>query len=241
METRHPSSWKSVDLFLVLASLLVLLPCLYYPYASLSPDLGFNASPADWKVVSTDPCNHRPESCLETGDEILSIEGVDFYHFSHDRWMSIAKLFGDDGIGRVRLARNGQPMTLDIKVRASHVNLWQALLLIVAPLIFWLMGTVIVIFLRPRDERWLILVLFAYVTAVWIAAGSGQRTGGSPVVFHAVIWFFLPLPFHLHTILPSEIFGRRVRRALQIFLYALFAGLGLLASPSLLGGVSYAR
>jgi len=240
METRHPSSWKSVDLFLVLASLLVLLPCLYYPYASLSPDLGFNASPADWKVVSADPCNHRPESCLETGDQILSIEGVDFYHFSHDRWMSIAKLFGDDGIGRVRLARNGQPMTLDIKVRSSHVNLRQALLLIVAPLIFWLMGTVIVIFLRPRDERWLILVLFAYVTAVWIAAGSGQRTGGSAVVFHAVIWFFLPLAFHLHTILPSEIFGRRVRRALQIFLYALSTALAILDAQLRLEGISYA-
>jgi two-component system cell cycle sensor histidine kinase/response regulator CckA len=240
MEARHPSSWKSVDLFLVLASLLVLLPCLYYPYASLSPDLGFHASPADWKVVSADPCNHRPESCVEVGDQILSIEGVDFYHFSHDRRMSIPNLFGDDGIGRVRLARNGRLMTLDIKIRSSHVNLRQALLLIIAPLIFWLMGTVIVIFLRPRDERWLVLVLFAYVTAVWIAAGSGQRTGGSAVVFHAVIWFFLPLAFHLHTILPSEIFGRRVRRALQIFLYALSAALAILDSQFLLEGISYA-
>ncbi|MFL6259589.1 MAG: ATP-binding protein [Thermoanaerobaculia bacterium] len=229
-----------MDLFLVLASLLVLLPCLYYPYASLSPDLGFIASPADWKVVSAELCNHRPESCVKVGDQILSIEGVDFYHFSHDRRMSIANLFGDDGIGRVRLARNGRLMTLDIKIRSSHVNLRLALLSIVAPLIFWLMGTVIVIFLRPRDERWLVLVLFAYVTAVWIAAGSGQRTGGSAVVFHAVIWFFLPLAFHLHTILPSGIFGRRVRRALQIFLYALSMALAILDSQLLLERLSYA-
>jgi two-component system, cell cycle sensor histidine kinase and response regulator CckA len=240
MEARHPSSWKRADLFLVLASLLVLLPCLYYPYASLSPDLGFIATAADWKVVSAEACNHRPENCLEVGDQILSIEGVDFYHFSHDRWMSIAKLFGDDGIGRVRLARDGRLMTLDIKIRSSHVNLRQAMLLIVAPLIFWLMGTVIVIFLRPRDERWLVLVLFAYVTAVWIAAGNGQRRGGSAVVFHAVIWFFLPLAFHLHTILPSEIFGRRVRRALQISLYALSAALAVLDAQFLLDGISYA-
>ena len=32
MDTRHASSWKTVDLFLVLVSLFVLLPCLYYPY-----------------------------------------------------------------------------------------------------------------------------------------------------------------------------------------------------------------
>ena len=85
---------------------------------------------------------------------------------------------------------------------------------LLAPLIFWLMGTVVIIFLRPRDERWLVLVLFSYVTAVWIAAGLGQRTAGAAFVFHAVIWFFLPLSVHLHTILPSELFGRRVAASL---------------------------
>ncbi|HET9208900.1 MAG TPA: response regulator [Thermoanaerobaculia bacterium] len=241
MDTRHASSWKSVDLFLVLVSLLVLLPCLYYPYAALSPDLGFTASPADWKVVSGEPCRHPPENCVEVGDQIVSIEGVDFFQFSHDRRLSIARLFGKDGVARVHLLRNGRPLTHDVKVRSSHVEDFnQVLLSIVAPLIFWLMGTVVVIFLRPRDERWLVLVLFSYVTALWIAAGSGQRAGGAAVVFHAVIWFFPPLAFHLHTILPNEIFGRRVRRALQIALYAFSTVLAVLDAMYLLEGFSYA-
>ncbi len=240
MDTRNASSWKSADLFLVLVSLLVLFPCLYYPYAALSPDLGFTASPADWKVVSAEPCNHRPENCLEVGDQVLTIEGVDFYRFSHDRRMSIGGLFGDDGVGRVRLIRNGREVTRDIKAKSSRVNLRQTLLSIVAPLIFWLMGTVVVIFLRPRDERWLVLVLFAYVNAVWIAAGLGQRAGGSAIVFHTAIWFFTPLAFHLHTILPSEIFGRRIRRSLQAAMYALSTALAVLDALFLLEGFSYA-
>jgi PAS domain S-box-containing protein len=229
METRHASSWKIVDLFLVLVSLCILFPCLYYPYAALYPDLGFVASPADWRVVHAEKCTRSRETCLETGDQILAIGKVDFKTFSHDRRISTAGLFGRDGRATVRLLRNGQPLTLDVRVRADRVqDLKQVLLSTIAPLIFWLMGTVVVIFLRPRDERWLVLVLFSYVTALWIAAGVGQRSAWAAVVFHAVIWFFLPLSGHLHTILPSEIFSRRVRRSLQVFLYLLAAVLAVL-------------
>ena len=108
------------------------------------------------------------------------------------------------------------------------------LLSTIAPLIFWLMGTVVIIFLRPRDERWLVLVLFSYSIALWIAAGIGQRAGWAALVFHAVIWFFLPLAVHLHTILPSELFGRRTRRILQISLYAVSALLAVLDALFLL-------
>jgi PAS domain S-box-containing protein len=239
MDTRHASSWKTVDLFLVLASLFVLFPCLYYPYAASSPELGFILSPSDWKVVSSQPCLHSPETCLEVGDQILAIEKTGFEEFSHDRRISVAHLFGTDGVARVRLIRDGQPLVRDVRVRSWHVDRPQVLLSTIAPLIFWLMGTVVIIFLRPRDERWLVLVLFSYSIALWIAAGIGQRAGGAALVFHAVIWFFLPLAVHLHTILPSEIFERRTRRALQISLYALSALLAVLDALFLLEGYAY--
>jgi len=241
MDTRHASSWKIVDLFLVLVSLLVLFPSLYYPYAALSPDLGFVASPADWRVVHAEKCRRSRDTCLEIGDQILSIGGVDFQRFSHERRLSISGLFRRDGGATVRLLRDGKLLTLDVRVRSSHLeDPKQVLLSILAPLIFWLMGTVIIIFLRPRDERWLVLVLFSYVTAVWIAAGIGQRAGGAALVFHTVIWFFLPLSVHLHTILPSEIFSRWARRSLQISLYGLATVLAVLDALFLLERFSYA-
>ena len=116
----------------------------------------------------------------EVGDQILSIQGIDFEQFSHHRRISIADLFG----ARRRGARPPGSGTAsrwprDVRVRPGTSDRPQVLFSTVAPLIFWLMGTVVIIFLRPRDERWLVLVLFSYVTAIWIAAGIGQRAAGA--------------------------------------------------------------
>jgi two-component system cell cycle sensor histidine kinase/response regulator CckA len=240
MDARHPSSsWKTSDLFLGLVSLLVLLPCLYYPYAAASPELGFTLSGTDWKVVSAYPCIWSPEKCLEVGDKVISIGGVDFHRFAFDRSLSLSDLFGKNGVARVQLVRDGRLLSRDIRIRAERMELSQALFSTVSPLIFWLMGTVVIIFLRPRDERWLVLVLFSYLTAVWIASGSGVRKDGSAFVFHAVIWFFLPVAFHLHTILPVEIWGRRLRRTLQALLYGVSLVLAVLDAAFLLQRFEY--
>jgi PAS domain S-box-containing protein len=227
---------KTEDLFLVLVCLLVLLPCLYYPYASVYPDFGFTLSQTDWQVASAPACEGDPDSCLRVGDRLIAIEGVTLQQFVRDRSLSIAQLFGSDGVARIRLVREGRLETHDIRVRAQRLQLAHVAVLVVTPLIFWLMGTVAVIFLRPRDERWLILVLFSYDTALWIASGVAQRTAGSAHVFHAVIWFFLPLSFHLHTILPDELFPRRLRRGLQGALYGAAGVLTVLDALLLLQG-----
>jgi two-component system, cell cycle sensor histidine kinase and response regulator CckA len=210
---------RTADLFLVLVCLLVLLPCLYYPYTGVSPDFGFSLSLSDWKVVTSDPCAGPPDTCLEVGDQLVSIEGVTLPRFIRDRSLSIPNLFGSDGVARIQLIRDGKFQTHDIRVKAKRVQLGSVAVRVMTPLIFWLMGTVAIILLRPRDERWLILVLFSYDTALWIASGVAQRMAGAAHVFHAVIWFFLPLSFHLHTILPNELLGRRLRRGLVAGLY----------------------
>lgn len=223
MSARHFSFWNTADLLLVLVCLFVLVPCLYYPYVGIHPDFGFTLSLTDWKVASAPPCEGDPDTCLKVGDRLISVEGVGLEQFLHDRSLSIPGLFGSDGIARIQLIRDAELQTHDIRARAKRLNLAQMFFTMAGPIIFWLMGTVAVIFLRPRDERWVVLVLFSYDTALWIASGLAQRTAGSAYVFHAVIWFFLPLAFHLHTILPNELFPARLRRVLQASLYGLAA------------------
>ena len=234
MGARHFSFRRTADLFLIFVCLAVLFPCLYYPYAGIHPDFGFTLSLADWTIVTARPCQGPPGSCLQIGDRLLSVEGVTFQQFTHDRGLSVPKLFGSDGVARIQLMRDGKVQTRDIRVRAERIALGHLAVVVVTPLIFWLMGTVAVIFLRPRDERWLVLVLFSYDTALWIAAGQAQRTAGAAYVFRAVIWFFLPLCFHLHTILPNELFARRVRRGLLTALYGISAALAVLDALLLL-------
>jgi PAS domain S-box-containing protein len=237
MNTRHSSSaWKMADLLLVVVSLLVLVPCVYYPYRyASSPDVGFTLT-YDWRVVSAYPCKGSPETCLQVGDRVISIAGVDQDRFARDRGLDVAGLFGPGDTARIRLIRGGHALERDVKIRDKRVELNQALYAMIAPLIFWLMGTVVIIFLRPRDERWLMLVLFSYVTAVWIATGILQRTANASFVFHAVIWFFLPVAVHLHLILPGKLLGRRLQRGVQAGLYLLSVLLSVADSLLLLEG-----
>jgi PAS domain S-box-containing protein len=239
MDARNSSSWKTLDLFLVLVSLLVLLPCLFYSYVASFPELGFTLSASDWKVVSAYPCEGPPQTCLEVGDEVLSIAGVDYQQFMRDRRLSVPDLFDARGVAPVRFIRQGRTLERAIHVRAERVEISQLLYSIFAPIIFWLMGTIVIIFLRPRDERWLVLILFSYVTALWIASGFAARTSYASYVFHVAIWLFLPLAVHLHTILPSPLLGRRLQRGVQLFFYAAALVLTLLDSLLLLQKLGY--
>ncbi len=240
MSARHFSFQKKTDLFLVLVCLLILLPCLYYPYAGVHPNFGFALNTTDWRVLTTSgPCPETSTSCLKSGDQVVSIEGVRHSQFSHDRSLSVRGLFGADGVARIELIRDGKLLIRDVKVRAKRVDAAQVFFTMMAPLIFWLMGTIAVIFLRPRDERWLILVLFSYNTALWIAAGLAVQAAFASHVFHAVIWFFLPLSIHLHTILPSELFSRGFRRGLLAVLYLAAAVLVVLDALFLLQKIAY--
>lgn len=238
MRARHFSFQKKSDILLVLVCLIVLLPCLYYPYAGLYPDFGFTLSYSDWRVL-TSSCKEPREPCLRTGDRVLSIEGITLAQFSHDRSLSIRGLFGNDGVAHVEFLRNGKRLTRDVRVLANRVAPGQILLTMMSPLIFWLMGTVAVIFLRPRDERWLVLVLFSYDVALWIACGIAGQAAYSSYVFHIVIWFFLPLSIHLHMVLPTEILGRRGRQGLLALLYSGALVLTVLDALFLLQRFSY--
>ena len=220
MNARHPAAWKATDLFLVLVCIVILVPCVYYPYSFAVPDWGFTLGTSDWTVISAAPCPPQA-SCLKPGDQVLRIEGVGYHEFVHDRWLSVPELFGPDGTARIDLIRQGRPLTLDVSFAARRVGLDQLIFSMAAPLVFWLMGTVAAIFLRPRDGRWLVLVLFSYDTALWIASGIAQRTAGSAFVFHALIWFFPPLCLHLHLALPSPLGRASWRRWGLASLYSL--------------------
>jgi PAS domain S-box-containing protein len=219
MSNRLSPPRRTLDVVLILVCLAVLFPCLYFPYAAFWPDLGFDLAESDWKVVVNAPCKYPPEHCLKMGDQVLRIADFDHARFSRSRRVSMASLFGRNGEARVELIRDGKHLVRNIKLDGGHLQTKFLVFALSYPVIFWLMGTIAVIFLRPRDERWLVFVLFGYLTALWIGSGMATRAAGSAVVFHAVIWFFLPLAFHLHTVLPNRFFQGVVRLVLLAILY----------------------
>jgi PAS domain S-box-containing protein len=209
------------DLLWGALSLAVLLACLYYAYVAAFPQIDF-AVGANWEVFTAAPCPEGVQ-CLKLGDRLLSLGGVDFERFSSSRSVEWFSGVGQDGRTTVRVLRGGKILTfpLELHVPGREESLLGTVPFAMLPLIFWLMGAVAVVLLRPRDERWLIFVLFSFVTTLWLATGpaSGRHTGGAGIVFHIVIWLFLPLSVHLHTILPSSRISRRMRIGLLGPLY----------------------
>lgn len=229
MDGFKPFSLKSADLFWISVCLLVLLPCLYYPYAMVGPEPSFTLAP-DWQVLMEYPCTKGPDQCLKVGDRVLKIGSIEVDEFRRDRTLELLDQFEPDGSAVLRVLRGDTELTFEVQHKAKRRGTAQILSLFLLPLTFWLMGTAVVVFLRPRDERWLVLILFSYLSAIWFSSGyaSSLHIGGSSVVFHFFIWFFLPVSIHLHLILPSSLLSARVRRPLLVGLYALAGALTIL-------------
>jgi len=220
MAGRHPFSWKPADLFWVVISLLVLPPCLYYPYAASRQPIPFSLR-HDGRINSPgDAICVDQEHCLQPNDQVVQVGQITFEKFRTDRTVSLLKELEENGSVQVHLLRHGIPLTVTVKRAPPPAYLINRLpLTVLFPFTFWLMGTVVILFLRPRDERWQVLVLFSYVNSLWIATGlaSEIRIADSCVVFHALIWLFLPLSIHLHLILPNSLTEKRFRILIPLY------------------------
>ncbi len=251
MNIRSRLSFKKIDVFGVLLSLAVLAVSTYHAYVS---SLGFTLLPKQWVVLAAAPC--AAADCLHPGDQVLAIGTLTPAIFERSRLITLLDGADAHGMATFRVRRGQQELSFPVRLQLSTSSLWSSPTTLIS-LIFWLMGTTAIIFLRPRDMRWAVLIGFSYVTALMLAAGIASAThlGGSAIVYHAVVWLFLPLSVHLHLILPNPLLGRRARRALLGLLYgaavvitvldlalrvrfpfplqALFTGAGMLASLGL--------
>ena len=200
-----------------LLSFFTLFVIVYYAYVQFhQPDAGFRLERDSWIVVYVEqPCGEE-EICLELGDEVLKIGDVDFERYHSNRAVSY---LATDQLA-IEFMRDGRFYTVMQRARHAGQNPLDNFSALFFPLLFWVMGTVAVVFLRPRDERWLLLVLFQYDTALWISAGflGDTRLAYSGVLFYIFIWLFLPLSVHLHLILPDSPF-KKYHRAVLLPLY----------------------
>ncbi|MBU0496149.1 MAG: GAF domain-containing protein, partial [Chloroflexi bacterium] len=143
----------------------------------------------------------------------------------------------------ITVQRNGQLQTMPWLMPAiSQGNQAWRLVGLLFYLPFWLVGTAVLLLLRPRDQRWRLLAAFNYVTAFWLAAGMVSQSGvaNSSLVQHALSWLFVPIYLHLHLLVPTPLLRPRLRTYLLLFLYALAAALAALELFQLLPSSAYA-
>ncbi len=218
MVIRRFSDSKMSDALWVGLSLATILVVSLYVYHKITFHKGFNIDPVTWTVVEIT----NESSPLQLEDRIIRIGQTTPEQWSQDRAIDIFRELRSGEPVDFWLIRDGE--LLKTSVRAQPGSFWDPLNLAAAysTFLFWLMGTAAAIFLRPRDDRWLVLILCFYNTAMWIAAGvvSYSQVAYSAVVFHLLIWWFLPLSVHLHLIMPNPLFKSRHK----IFLPILYLG-----------------
>ena len=207
---------------------------LYYFYVHIRlPIPSFSVDSSSGVVLHSKESCEEEENCLRKGDQLVRIgivgsepeDQVLIDDYLNDRTIPIFEPFKGGEPVEVHYERFGRPRKV-VLYETERARGFIALATLLLPLLFWSMGTVTTIFLRPRDERWLVLLLFQFDTALWTSSGfiAFSQEAYSSVVFRIFIWLFLPLSIHLHLVLPNAPF-KRFHRAILLPLYALAVSL----------------
>mgnify|MGYP001598292495 CR=1 FL=1 len=86
-------------------------------------------------------------------------------------------------------------------------------------LMFWAVGHIALIALRPQDTRRRLFIAFNFITAIWLSASSVSQSHiwASPFVLRSAMWLSVPIYWHLHWELPTSL--RRLPRIVWLAIY----------------------
>jgi HD-GYP domain-containing protein (c-di-GMP phosphodiesterase class II)/uncharacterized protein YigA (DUF484 family) len=217
-----------------LVSTLTLAVCLFYTFAfsSIAPYAGLTFDET-WRVLSLDPCDARAAWCqsnqdsLRPGDDLLAIGRLTYEDYRRDRRLVPFEGYQAGESVPITFRRGDGPLTVYWQMPISGAGRFNQASSVWFYLPFWFAGAVVWLFLRPRDRRWQLLILFSYLTAVWLATGAqtSLHVVASSLVSRAVTWLLVPVCLHLHLIVPAPL--RRLPH--RYFLPLLYAGAIFLA------------
>lgn len=186
---------------------LVLSILLFYTYAKFfQHPYGFSWG-SDGKVYAV--LVDHPQSIMP-GDQLVQVGSLAWEEFQNDLRMT---LFDGVKVGEtvsVIVERNGERITVQWKLPGTNSGeVWEQLAS-EWPIayFFWLAGTLTLLFLRPKDDRWLLLSAFNFLTAIWLGMGggaSGYHLFYSALLLRSAIWISVPVYLHLHWIFPRPL------------------------------------
>jgi HD-GYP domain-containing protein (c-di-GMP phosphodiesterase class II) len=233
MKKNESGLQPATDWLLFIISIVTLLICLFYgiagTYLALYTGIDFDNT---WTINSLPECSsnssNKQEWCaadadtLRVGDQMVVIGDLRYEDFieNSDR-IPFSGLQPGDTVA-VSILRNGAPQTIQWTVFSPAVSVrLKNLIPMLFYIPFWLAGTAMLILIRPRNRRWILLVVFNYATAVYLAVGmSVSIINFSSYIIHVATWLIAPLYIHLHLEIPNPLFRPRQRAYLWILYLA---------------------
>ncbi|HRJ43955.1 MAG TPA: hypothetical protein PL105_18850, partial [Caldilineaceae bacterium] len=190
-----------------------------------APDTGFSYD-GRWHVVSfsrdcplVEPvlkrsrCNTGRDD-IQISDEITAIHGrnpedvLRLEDYDTDLTVTPFGEFDPGQVVQIEILREGLPLTIEwLMPEISNRGQRQRLGTLWVFLPFWLAGTAVLLFLRPKDTRWRLLILQNYITGLWLAVGtvSYSQIFGSTYLSIGLSWVIMPIYLHLHILMPRPI------------------------------------
>lgn len=206
------------DRSILVLSLGVLLLYFYFtvlfiwftPY----PGFAFTASSDGWRV------NDSTQMILEVDQVLVQIGDLTYQQYLDD--VVSVPFDGYKPGDTVPNVITSEGQTIDLQMPEPRLD--DMLRRLVATLWFfpfWLAGTAVLLFLRPRDLRWKLLIAFLYLISLWIVVGSiANWQVGLSLPFSILLgWLLVPVVLHLHLVVPSpmgEVFIHRLAPVLYV-------------------------
>ena len=211
MKARNNFPWLVIE---HVVPLLVLAILLTYTYAKFfRHSYGFRVSSSTGTVI--EEFEPQPEPTLRENDRILQFGSVGWEEFEADLSMPLFAGYEPGDTVPLKVMRNG--VTIDIAWKFPTFNQAEFLDQFYSEwwiaYAFWLAGVLTIILVRPKDDSWLLMALFNFLTAIWLIAGSGlsaYHIWYAGIVLRVAVWLCLPVYLHLHWVFPRPL-GRLPR------------------------------
>jgi signal transduction histidine kinase len=155
--------------------------------------------------------DHQPQPTLEVGDQIIQIADVTWEQFQGDLRKTFFDGFKPGDTVPIMVERGGQIIHIDWVYPLNPARAEILDQLISEWFIaygFWVAGLLTVLLIRPRDARWLLMVFFNFLTAIWLIAGSGVSSfhiWDSALVLRMAVLLCVPVYLHLHWLYPRPL------------------------------------
>src|ERR1041384_590953 len=110
-----------------------------------------------------------PDKALLVGDQLIQVGPVAWADFRRNLRQTLFAGIETGQLVPIVIQRNGQSLTIPWEFPGpTPKEIWERLYS-EWPLayLFWFAGTATLLFLRPKDERWRLLIAFNFLTAVW--------------------------------------------------------------------------
>ena len=152
----------------------------------------------------------QPEPTLKEGDKIIQIGPLRWDEFRADLRKTFFEGVKPGDVVPIVVNRNGQ--TLNISWTYPGFDRSEFLEQFYSEwgmaYFFWLAGTLTILFIRPKDDRWLLMALFNFLTAIWLSAGSGVsafHVWNSALVMRMAVILCVPVYLHFHWVFPQPL------------------------------------